>query len=68
MMPFEMALQIECFCHWFGSANISIFFKLTEKFIFDFLERAKNFGFLPFALIISSDQWQSKAQFNLRGK
>jgi len=32
----------------------------------DFLKLLKLFEFLSFALIISSDEWQSKAQFNLQ--
>jgi len=39
----------------------------SKKFTFEFFTIAENLRFfLSFALIISSDEWQSKAQFNLQ--
>jgi len=39
----------------------------SNKFTFDFLKIAENFSdFLSFALIISSDESQGKAQFSVR--
>ena len=37
----------------------------SKKFTFGFLKIVKTSDFLPFALIISSDESQSRAQFNL---
>jgi len=36
----------------------------SKKFIFDFFKIAENSDFLSFALIINSDESQTKAQFN----
>jgi len=38
----------------------------STKFTFDFLKIAEKFWFLIFALVISSDESQSKAGFNLQ--
>jgi len=37
----------------------------SKKFTLTFSKRLKNSDFLSFALILSSDESQSKAQFNL---
>jgi len=39
---------------------------LTRNPPFDFLKSPKTSDILSFTVIISSDEWQSKAQFNLR--
>jgi len=38
----------------------------SKEIHFDLKKVAENFDFLSFALIISSDESQSKAQFNLQ--
>jgi len=45
MMSCQVGFQIERFSCQLGSTNISSFFNLTEKLIFDVLKMAENFYF-----------------------